>query len=232
MLRTNLMFSSAVAAAAAVALVAACGGSDATKVNAPEPGSIGSATPGPSSGIPAPPPSTASAPTETQPTTPTSPPDTAPPPSSGTSPTAANEAAGERVGAPLFLKLNGPDSAPAKGDFKLNLEIVANAPIATPVKVKVTVPSGAKLVSGKAEETLTLKQAGTTAREYTVHTDAAMTGAVVVTADSRDPKGGSGLHAERRYPADFQATTPVAPTATPARPPVPRPPGPPPVPRR
>jgi hypothetical protein len=33
-----------VAAAAAVALVAACGGSDATKVNAPEPGSIGSAT--------------------------------------------------------------------------------------------------------------------------------------------------------------------------------------------
>jgi hypothetical protein len=194
-------------------LVAACGGTDATKVDSP-------------ANLPS-----ASAPEV--PTTPSSAPvaDTTPVPTSTAEPPRAASVAStsepdepsERAAAPLVLKLQGPDTLPAKGDIALGLDIVAREPINGPVTLKVAVPKGATLATGKAQEVLQLAQAGTTHRDYVVRTTAALSGQVIVTADTKDAKGATGLHAERKYPRSLSkvGTTPGD------KPPVPRPPGPP-----
>jgi len=125
--------------------------------------------------------------------------------------------------APLVLRLQGPDPVPASGDIKLQLDIVANEPFKVPVSLKVALPKGATLTSGKAEETLQIPTAGTTKREYVVHTTAGLSAPVVVTADTR-VDGKAGLHAERKYPDPAKN---VPPSTTSPKPPVPRPTAPP-----
>jgi hypothetical protein len=128
------------------------------------------------------------------------------------------------MGAPLVLRLSGPEPVPTKGDIVLQLEIVTSEPINVPVALKVTLPTGVRLISGKTDEVLQIPQAGTLKREYLVGTSGAFAGAIVVTADTKTASGGTGMHAERKYPK-----APSSPTtgSTGPRPPVPRPAGPP-----
>jgi hypothetical protein len=201
----------------ALMIVAACGGTDAARVNAPTDTAASSSASPPEASAPALPTSPPSSPTA----------DTATPPASAAPSVASGPTAGvsERMGAPLVLKLRGPDPVPPKGDIKLTLEIVANEPIIAPVTIKISLPAGAKLTAGKAEEVMQIKQAGSSTREFQVHTDAALTAPVVVTADAKDPSGAFGLHAKREYPSAQPASLP--PASTGPRPPVPRPSGPP-----
>lgn len=126
---------------------------------------------------------------------------------------------------PLVLNLTGPSPVPAKGDIKLSLDIVANGKINGTVTLTVKLPAGATMKTGTATETLQIAQVGTMKREYVVHTTAALSAPIVVTADNAAPGGASGFHAERQFP------TTMEPTVTPpkAKPPVPRPTGTPPA---
>jgi hypothetical protein len=198
-------------------LVAACGGTDANQVKTPVdvPSASGAEAPTappattPSAALPKPTPTTESL--------------AANPP--GGSATSTPEAPADRMAAPLVLRLTGPDPVPAKGDVKLELEIVTREPITMPVTLKITLPKGATLKAGKAEEVLQLPQAGTQKREYVVSSASTLASPVVVTADTKDASGATGMHAERKYP---QTTTSVTPGSTaPKAPPVPRPPSPP-----
>lgn len=154
-------------------------------------------------------------------------PDPTPPPATSTPAPVASatppEQPAERMTAPLVLRLQGPDPVPAGGDIKLQLDIVTNEPFKVPVALKVALPKGATLTSGKAEESLQLPTAGTTRREYVVHTTATLNAPVVVTADTR-VDGKAGLHAERKYPDPAKS---VPPSTTSPKPPVPRPSAPP-----
>jgi len=127
--------------------------------------------------------------------------------------------------APLVLKVQGPDPVPSTGDIKIGLDIVVREPLVSPVTLKVAIPKGAQLASGKAEEALELKQPGTTHRDFLVRTNATLASPVVFTADMKDPQGKPGLHAEKKYP-DMSgmvppATTTPGPTPPGGRPPVP-----------
>ena len=196
--------------------VAACGGPDAPKVNSPADVPSGSAPEGPVS-----PPTTA--PSALSPTsTPTGP--VAGPPPTAAATTNPPDPPADRMSAPLVLRLKGPDPVPAKGDITLSLEIVTREPIPVPVTIKIALPKGATLKSGKAEEVLQLPQAGTQTREFVVSTTATLGSPVVVTADTKDGSGRTGLHAERKYP---ETTGSVTPGSTAPKPPVARPPGPP-----
>ncbi|MBI5536370.1 MAG: hypothetical protein HY898_26855 [Deltaproteobacteria bacterium] len=197
-------------------LAAACGGPEAPPVKSPAdlPSASGAE-------VPTTPPATA-------PTAVTPPPTTSSvaiaPPTTGTGPTSTPEAPADRMTAPLVLRLKGPDPVPAKGDVKLDLEIVTNEAINGPVTLKIALPKGATLKTGKAEEVLQISQAGTQKREFVVSTTATLASPIIVTADTKDPKGNAGLHAERKYP---ETTGSVTPGSTTPKPPVPRPPGPP-----
>jgi hypothetical protein len=187
-------------------LLAACGGSDAARVQPPA--------------NPAPEP----APVLPEPATSAAQPPVVPP--AGTVAAAADTAApAERIAAPLVLKLQGPDPVPSSGDIALGLDIVTREAINGPVTLKVTLPPGATLASGKAEEVLQISQAGTIRRDFVVRTTSTLSAPVVITADTRDPNGNAGMHAERKYP-DLSKLVP--PSATVPQPPAGRPPAPPP----
>jgi hypothetical protein len=147
--------------------------------------------------------------------------DMAPPPEAAT----AKPPSEAEAGPPLVLNVTGPSPAPAKGEIKLTVEIVANIKISGPVTLAIKLPAGATLKSGAASETLQVDQAGTMKREYVVRTKAALASPIVVTADNAAPSGASGFHAERQYPA-AGATDTAVPTA---KPPAPRPPSKPPA---
>lgn len=126
----------------------------------------------------------------------------------------------ERMTAPLKLVLKGPTPPPEKGDFVLGVDIVANEAMQRPLVMKIELPAGAKLVKGSKEESITIKAAGTTTREFTIHVDAPLAAPVVVSAETRDEDGGIGLRAERKYsgaggPASSASAAPRA--SAPAR---------------
>jgi hypothetical protein len=127
-----------------------------------------------------------------------------------------------RMTAPLRLIVKGPLPVPEKGSVKVTAEIVANEPISLPAKLKITVPPEAKIVSGNAEESLQVGDAGTLTRDWSLQLSGKLSAPVVVTVDTRDASGGFGLHAERRYPPD---PTPEVSSSRP--PPAGRPPAPP-----
>lgn len=133
------------------------------------------------------------------------------------------DAPAERISAPLVLRLQGPDPVPSSGEFKLHLEILTRDPFQVPVVLKVSVPKGVKLASGKAEESLALPTPGTITRDYTVRVTESLGAPIVVTADTTID-GRPGLHAERKYPDPARN---VPPSTTAPKPPVPRPPAPP-----
>ena len=120
----------------------------------------------------------------------------------------------ERMTAPLKLVLKGPTPPPEKGDFQLAVDIVANEPIVRPLKMTIELPAGAKLVKGAKEESITIKAAGTTTREFTIHVDAPLSTPVVVSAETRDETGGIGLRAVRKYPAGGDAPPAASSTAS------------------
>lgn len=203
---------------------AACGGTDGP-VKSPADVPSASAAEIPS----APPPAqTASAPV--------TPPPTAAPPPQASATAAAPDAPSERMTAPLVLKVQGPDPVPSSGDIKIALDVVVREPLTSAVTLKVALPKGASLATGKAEEVLQLPQPATTRRDFVVRTTATLAAAVVFTADMKDAQGKTTLHAERKYPdltgAVPPATTTPGPTPPGGRPPAPPGGRPPPAPRK
>jgi len=117
----------------------------------------------------------------------------------------------DRMIGPMKLVLKGPTPPPEKGDFKLMVDVVANEPLRKPLVMHVELPAGARLVTGTADESLTIAQAGTTTKEFTIHIDAPLTAPITVTADMKDETGGAGLHAQRKYPAPADISPPRPP---------------------
>lgn len=126
--------------------------------------------------------------------------------------------ANETTRAPLVLRLRGPEPIPNGGDIVLALDIVVREPLSLPVTLQVTPPDGATLVSGQANESVSFTQTGTFKRQYTVHTTAALSTPVVVTAEMVGPDNSFGLRARREYPAPPPVVMPQG-----KRPPISRP---------
>ncbi len=100
---------------------------------------------------------------------------------------------------PFVLSLKGPDSVPDAGDFEITAKIEARVAIATPAMLVVTLPGGAKLVSGKDREALPRVDAGETSRTFKFSVSK-MDGPIKISLDMRDPSGARGAHAERLFP--------------------------------
>jgi hypothetical protein len=108
-----------------------------------------------------------------------------------------------RMGAPLLLRLRGPDPAPSKGEIDLDVELAASEAMASPVSLTTTLPSGVTLLEGKAAESITIAQPGKTTRKLKLSLSAPLASPIVVVAETQGPDGGFGLRAERRYPASL-----------------------------
>lgn len=112
---------------------------------------------------------------------------------------------------PFVLSLKGPDTVPDAGEIELTAKIEARTAIATPAVLLVTLPGGAKLVSGKDREALPRVEAGETTRTFKFSVSK-MDGPIKIALDMRDPSGARGAHAERLFP-----TTAPAGMAAPAK---------------
>lgn len=131
---------------------------------------------------------------------------------------------------PFVLSLKGPDTVPDAGEFELTAKIEARVAIATPATLVVTLPGGAKLVSGKDREALPSVAAGETTRTFKFAVSK-MDGPIKITLDMKDAAGTRGAHAERLFPstapAGMKAPTPAKTTRDVPPPPVARPGAPP-----
>ncbi|MCC6648696.1 MAG: hypothetical protein IT374_24420 [Polyangiaceae bacterium] len=100
---------------------------------------------------------------------------------------------------PFVLTLKGPDKVPDAGDFEVIAKIDARVALSTPATLVVTLPGGAKLVSGKDREALPSIAAGETLRTFKFSVTK-MDGPIKIALDMRDPAGARGAHAERIFP--------------------------------
>ena len=104
-------------------------------------------------------------------------------------------------GAPFVVTLKGPPEAPEKGEVELTMVIDAAKQMKVPTTIAVTVPKGATLKSGLAQETLSELPAGQTTRTFKVSISSRLSDPIRVVVDTKDPGGAFGARAERLYPA-------------------------------
>jgi hypothetical protein len=113
-----------------------------------------------------------------------------------------------RMAAPLKLVVRGPTPPPQSGDFKLEVDVIANEPIELPLRVQVEMPPGAVLTEGAPQQLLSIGQQGTTTLQYTVRLETPLQRPILVTAETRDDAGVAGLRAQRAFPAAVQLSGP------------------------
>jgi hypothetical protein len=99
---------------------------------------------------------------------------------------------------PLFVKVRTTTLPKVDTDLELDIEIVRTAADAVPMKLMITVPSGAQLVKGLASESIVDGTSTSVHRFVTVHVGATLpTSDVVVTVDALG--AGTGVHATDAY---------------------------------
>lgn len=109
---------------------------------------------------------------------------------------------------------------------RVELTAVIDAPRATsvPIELSVTLPEGARVVSGLAKESVPLA-GGKTMRKWIVEAPTKLDASrqIKIAADQKGPNGAWGAHAERAYPVEAVALrrSPTVPPPPVARPPVP-----------
>jgi hypothetical protein len=145
-----------------------------------------------------------------------------------TSSTAGHRDAGDGMhGPPVVLRLSGKGEGTTDATVVIDIEVLI--PMDAPATLKVRLPAGASLTSGKDTESLSVAQKGTLHRQLQVKGASPVTDAapIDVSLEARDLDAGVGFHAERTWPP---RTEMVVPPSSGPRPPMGRPPGPAPTP--
>ena len=125
----------------------------------------------------------------------------------------------ERRGFPVEAALAAVSEAPGETELQLTLEV--RRPLPYPLSVTVTLPGGAQLASGAAQESIPITQPGRIVRRYRVQGALSPQAPVQVTVHGEAPDRSSGIHADQKYPPPPAASAPPVGTPPPGgRPPV------------
>lgn len=151
---------------------------------------------------------TTPAPTTTPTTTVTPVTTAATPTAVATTPPPGPPGGGEMARGPMGVSLDQVSVTP-EGDHELVLTLDVNSPPAFPVQLTATAPSGAQLVAGQAQETLTLTQPGRVTRSFRVRGPLSAQSPFRVVVHGQAPDRSSGLHADKVYPAAVAVAPPV-----------------------
>ena len=137
-------------------------------------------------------------------------------------PTPALENSEGETSAPFVLTLSGPATLPDSGEIEITARIDAHRELKVPATLSIALPKGATLSGGKDAESMASIPGGGTTRIFKVKLTGKLDQPIRIILDAKDPKGTTGAHAERTFPADLKPKAAQPKSAVPP-PPVGRP---------